>query len=149
MKLEGGSNVKSPWYYRIGARPVGVSRMLSYSATLVGPHVATVRAQVSPTSTLMVYIGNVSHFYVTTTAGTLAREFGTYVTYDSTSTYGFSTNLQLSASVNVGQALVNNHHIGDFMSFTSDTCYLMTIDATTGAHLATYATNVSVEWFGR
>ena len=149
MKLEGGANVKSPWYYRIGARPTGVTRMISYVATGVGPHAATVRAQISPTSTLMVYLGNVSHFYVSTGAGVNTREWGTYLTYDSTSTFGFSTNTQLSASLNVTCTLVNNHHIGDFMSFTTDTCYLMTIDGATGAHVASYATNLSVEWFGR
>jgi len=149
MKLEGGSNVKSPWYYRIGARPVGVTRMISYSATGVGIHAATVRAQVSPTSTLMVFLGNVSHYFFCTTAGTASREWGTYLTYDSASTYGFSSVLQYSASLNVSPQLTNTHSIQEFMSFTTDTCYLMSVDLTTGAHAALYATNLSVEWFGR
>jgi len=150
MKIEGGTVVKSPWYYRTGTRPVGLTRMLSYVATGILPHSATVRAQVSTTSTLNVYLGNACHYWRVTVAGVAGTEFGSYITFDSAIQYGFSFEILLSGSANNTPTLTNVHHINEFLTGSTDTAYIMTVDGTTGGtHAVNYNINMTLEWFGK
>lgn len=149
MKIEGGSVVKSPWYYRTGSRPVGATRQLTYNAIGIGPHVATVRAQVSTTSTLNVRLGSTDLYFWSTSAGAASAQWGPYLTYDSTQQFGFTSQIQLSAGVNITPNYMYCFYLDEYLTVSGDTAYLMTVDTTTGAHLVNYYLTVSLEYFGK
>ena len=149
MKLEGGSFVKSPWYYRTGARPLAAVRSLSYVANNIAIHAATVRSQLSVTSTLNLYLGHVTHYCRANVAGAVAQDWGSYLTYDSALGGGFSSSLTMSASANITTNVTFAHHLGEHLTVSGDTIYLMTTDGATGAHTVNYAVVCSVEWYGR
>lgn len=149
MKLEGGSFVKSPWYYRTGTRPLAAVRSLSYVATNIAIHAATVRSQLSVTSTLNLYLGHVTHYSRGVVAGTNANEWGSYLTYDSALGAGFSSSLYISSSANVGTNVTFAHHLGEHLTVSGDTIYLITVDGATGAHTVNYSVVCSVEWYGK
>jgi len=149
MKLEGGSNIKSPWYYRTGTRPVGATRQMTYIATGVGSHTATVRAQVSTTSTLNVRLGTANLYFQSTAAGTASAQWGPYLTYDSTQQFGFSSQIQLSAGVNITPNYMYCFYLDEYLTVSADTAYLMTLDSTTGSHAVSYYLTVSLEYFGK
>lgn len=149
MKIEGGSVVKSPWYYRTGTRPVGAVRSLSYIATGIGPHTATVRSQLSVTSTLNIYLGNASFWMRCTSTGTTASEWGSWLTFDSTLGGGFAQLLILNSGVQTIPSVTYDLHLGEHLTVSGDTVYLMSIDGVTGAHVANYAVVCSVEWYGK
>ena len=148
MKLEGGSNIKSPWYHRTGARPVGATRQLTYYATGVGTHALTVRAQASVTSTLNIYLGNVLHYGLCTVAGTGNASWGTAITYDST-TYGFSFGYAPTSGtgVYINQNMIA--HLDEHLTNSGDTVYLVSIDGVGGSHAVSYSTALSMEYYGR
>lgn len=148
MKLEGGSFVKSPWYYRTGTRPLGVTRQIGYVATNVAPHAQTVRAQTSVTSTLNVFLGNVNHHFTTTAVGTAIAEYYSCIGYDS-STMGFSMGWGKDQYTTLNPLNSPQHHIGEYMTVTGDTIYLSTCDLQSALHRMTWNVQLSVEWFGK
>jgi len=148
MKLEGGSNIKSPWYHRTGTRPVGATRQLTYYATGVGPHALTVRAQASVTSTLNIYIGNVLHYGIATAAGTGNATWGVAITFDST-TYGFSFGYGTTAGSGSYINQNMNAHLDEHLTVSGDTVYIVSIDNVGGSHAVSYSTALSMEYYGR
>ena len=148
MKLEGGSNVKSPWYYRTGSRPIGATRQLTYIAAGVGPHALTVRAQASVTSTLNIYLGNVAHASFATASGSGALIWGTGIAYDPT-TYGFSFGGSISFSLGNGTLQAGTAHLDEHMTVAGDTVYIVSVDTVVLAHAVTYNTIMSMEYYGK
>jgi hypothetical protein len=148
MKLEGGSNVKSPWYHRTGARPLGVTRQIGYVASAVAPHAQTVRAQTSVTSTLNVYLGNVNHHFITTAGGAAIAEYYSCIGFDSTN-MGFSMGFAKDQYTTTQPVNNPQHHIAEHMTLSGDTIYLSTCDLQSAAHRMTWNVQLSVEWYGR
>lgn len=149
MKLEGGSNVKSPWYYRTGTRPLAAVRSFSYVANNIAIHAATVRSQLSVTSTLNLHLGFVTHYNRGVTAGTNASDWGSYLTFDSALGAGFSSSLYVSSSASVGTNVTFAHALDEHLTVSGDTVYLVTVDGATGAHTVNYAVVCAVEWYGK
>ena len=148
MRLEGGSNIKSPWYYRTGSRPIGVTRQIGYVALAVAPHAQTVRAQTSVTSTLNVYLGNASHYFYVTAAGAAIAEYYSCIGYDSTN-MGFSMGWAKDQYGTTQPVNNTQHHIDEHMTVTGDTIYLSTCDLQSAAHRVNWNVQLSVEWYGK
>lgn len=149
MKLEGGSFIKSPWYHRTGTRPIGAVRSLSYVATGIGLHTATVRSQLSVTSTLNLFLGNASFWLRCTTSGTSTAEWGAYLTYDSTLGAGFFQQYLLNGGVQTTTVPPHSYHLGEHLTVSGDTIYLMTLDGSGTGHVASYTCVCTVEWYGK
>jgi len=149
MKLEGGSNVKSPWYYRTGIRPLAATRHLSWVSGTIFSHAMTTRAQTSVTSTLNIRLGSVQHFFRTTVVAVNAGLVGTSISYDS-AVKGFSWGWGYTASANSTPAATSYALLGDHLTVSGDTVYIQSWDERTGGiPEALWNTVLSLEWYGK
>ena len=147
MRTEGGSFIKSPWYYRTGIRPIGATPYMEVNLLTTAVHALTIRATVTATSTLMIQTTSFAGLVVIVAAGTAADRVQIGL-YKGSQTLPIAMAQQYSNGTGSIQQNQGSY-IGDVIAVSGESMNIATVDARGGAGSAQYKAALGLEYFGR